>query len=603
MKCSCGVQLSIPAKLVAATVQCPKCGRVHQNPNVVVATPVRTPTLQQPKQTPTTIPQYTAASTGYDATQSPSGGSSYWQHQAPAQRSSRRLFLWVSLASFSILILGAAPFVVYRIATTFLLDGDLTANQQASAMTEQSVEESLSQLRQAGLATTVPELRENYRKQQRTPDRTDDWARISSTVKSVQLQDKNRFPSTNQYGYLGRIDRSEIDAYTRPYSEFRETIEAAQRIADQPFGVQYTIPDDRQGWDVMSEIRRSEVIARLLVLDAYFRMYSGNSDLATRRIFACLQISRTIENYPNHLAQVRRYSIINDAKNALVALLEQGNPDPRQLDGLKIEFQRISQVDSSLPSFSGELAFGLAGYSDPEASLKYLYNVSQDSKSDLTKWIESSKRHLEYDRGYFIKTMLQRVNAYKVYDQALLLQKREQSEDVGIAELEKTRLAVLSSSPMEKINGFHFGIYHQANVGVAAIAVYQFMRDNNRFPSSLGELQPRYLGSLARDTFGGGSLIYIKNSEGFELSSVAEASVGKDATWQVFPPLQLRTIVSTNWVHLTQPNYSMVPPGSSSNSDPNSDPLVRETERRARENAAVSRRMQEEDEAKRKAGR
>jgi hypothetical protein len=129
------------------------------------------------------------------------------------------------------------------------------------------------------------------------------------------------------------------------------------------------------------------------------------------------------------------------------------------------------------------------------------------------------------------------------------------------------------------------------------------MRDNNRLPHSLDELQPRYLGSLPRDVFGGASLIYVKNSEGFELSSVAEASVGKDETWQVFPPLQLRTRVSTNTAIHTPPNYTIVP-GSSSNSDPNSfESIAREAERRAMENAAVSRRMQEEDEAKRKASR
>lgn len=603
MKCSCGVRLSIPPKLVAATVQCPKCGSVHQNPNVVVATPVRTPYVQNPTQTPTTFQQYPAASTGYDASQSLSGGRSYWQHQAPVQRSSRRLFLWVSLVSFSILILGAGAFVVFRTAASFLLDGDPTANQQASAMIEESVEESLNKLRQAGLATTVAELRDQFSKQQTFPDRTEEWAQICSAVQSVQLQDKNRFPATNQYGSLDRVDRNQIDALRRLYDEFKETIDASQRIADHPFGVQYTIPDDRKSWDVMSEIRRSEVVARLLVLDAYFRMYSGDSALATRRIFGCLQIARTMENYPNHIAQVRRYSIINDAKNALVSMLEQGNPDPNQLHGMKVEFLRILQVDSSLPSFSGELAYGLAGYSDPEASLKYLYDVSIDPEWELMKWVEGSKRHLEYDRGYFIKTMLQRVNAYKDYDQALLLQKREQSQNVGVAEMEKIRLALLSSSPLDKINGFHFGIYHQANVGVSAIAVYQFMRDNNRLPNSLDELQPKYLGSLPRDVFGGTSLIYVKNSDGYELSSIAEASVGKDATWQVFPPLQLSTRVYTSTAIHTPLNYPVVPPGSSSNWDPNSDPLVRETERRARENAAVSRRMQEEDEAKRKVGR
>ncbi len=604
MQCSCGVRLSIPAKLVAATVQCPKCGRVHQNPNVVVATPVRTPYVQHPTPTPTQIPQYQPASPTYDSTQSPSGGNSYWQQKAPAKRSSHRLTLWVCLVSFSVLILGSGAFVVFRIANSFFLDGNLPTNQQASAISELSVEESLSKLRQAGLATTVAELRDQFRKQQTFPDRTDDWARFTSGLQSVQLQDKTRFPSTDQFGRLGRVDRNQIDALIKLFVEFQYTIETCQRIADQPFGVRYTIPNDRKSWDVMSEIRRSEVVARLLVLDAYLRLYSGDSALATKRIIGCLNIARTIENYPNHLAQVRRYSIINDAKNALVTMLEQGKPDPHQLHGIKIQFQRIAQVDSSLPSFSGELAYGLAGYSDPEASLKYLYDVTADSKSDLTKWIESSKRYLEYDRGYFVKIMLQRVNAYKDYDQALLLQKREQSQNFGMAEMEKIRLAVLSSSPLDKINGFHFGIYHQANVGVSAIAVYQFMRDNNRLPNSLGELQPRYLGSLPRDVFGGGSLIYRQNSDGYELSSIAEANVGNDETWQILPPLQLRTRISTNTVNQTPPNYTMVPPGSSSNSDPNSvESIVREAERQAMENAAVSRRMQEEDEAKRKAGR
>ena len=138
MKCNCGVRLSIPAKLVAATVQCPKCGRVHPNPNVVVATPVRNPSVQYPTPTLIQTPQYQPATTAYDSTQSSSGGSSYWQQKAPAKRSSHRLALWVSLVSVSILILGSGAFVVFRIANSFFLDGNLPTNQQATAFSELS---------------------------------------------------------------------------------------------------------------------------------------------------------------------------------------------------------------------------------------------------------------------------------------------------------------------------------------------------------------------------------------------------------------------------------------------------------------------------------
>lgn len=564
-RCSCGRVLGTTTS--PNHLRCPGCARVFLNP-----------------QTSTPSPQASSAQ---------SSANEYWTTipSAPSQSTTRIpvIALGITLGAVALALLTTIAYWGYGKLKNELNFGSLDSSKGTGKV--QDFDATLKKFRAEKVPTSFAELESTYRARPGI-DKTSQWLQLLAVAGSLDLDDKKMLRTNPNFGTIEvGITPAEYATLDRIHERHTGVAGLVQNLMDQaPFVVNYPILHSVADFDRLPEIRSAEKLQRLMVFDALHYASNGDNSTALSRISASLRIAGTLDQYPNDIAQVFRYSMVLNTKKAIVHLLQSKSLEESQLASLYRDLVNVQSSDNSRACLAGNLVVGLAGYENPEATLRHLLNVSIQKVWDEETALADLRQNIEFDRAYFVTKMFERLLALddRAKLQQLELRERNDSTDARLV-----RLASLSMNPLDKSNSFRWALAFEVEATRTLIAIEAFRGKNSALPSSLNSLVPHYLQVLPVDHFGDSHLQYEPQPDRYSIFSLAEKQVAQDESWKYFPKIWLRTTVWVGNSASKSPNPYPTLPADSADAK-----YLRELDKRVRENAEKSTQMMREYEAK-----
>lgn len=268
-------------------------------------------------------------------------------------------------------------------------------------------------------------------------------------------------------------------------------------------------------------------IAELHQYAALIEMDSGSTLSGATNIVTMLALARTLDNEPCLISQYVRLKIFGRAFTTLERRMSAGLLDASEIRSLTEAFRQTTITNMTALALIGDRAMFIPYFRMTRAENARLNsrNAGEEPKTDSPLPCHGPAilrliGYYELDFGTFLIGMSKAITASSNAPPKNL---RASAYFARVGEESTKRRRVLSGL----IFSNYANSWRRENEGVAqlwlaltALAIEHFHNDTNKFPESLEELVPGYLGEVPEDPFTGIELEYRRTEKGYLLYSV-----------------------------------------------------------------------------------
>jgi len=307
----------------------------------------------------------------------------------------------------------------------------------------------------------------------------------------------------------------------------KRALDQARRLADMPRG-RYDVrwkPDFCS--TMLPHVEAIRKIGELLLQDAELAAHDGDFSRALRSTRAILQTARSIGDEPVLVSLLARIGVAQLAINSLIRVLSLGEASEESLHALQQVVEDELAQSLLLPAFRGERA-GMLCLFDRLYDGRVRWESVATGNPQPVPWYEDA-----FDWAYFSPLVrrnqadyLERTNRII---QVLKLPIPEQLQE--LEQLENEWSLAKRSSPDLKISVSLLGgffkipqVYYRSRAQLqtarVALALECARRKQGRWPDSLDQLVPEWLGKVPLDPYTGKPLLYRPWDHGVVVYSV-----------------------------------------------------------------------------------
>jgi len=302
--------------------------------------------------------------------------------------------------------------------------------------------------------------------------------------------------------------------------QVQAALPAARKLADMPEGrysVQVTadmINTRLPGLDSLREI------IQVLKADAILQAQNGEGDGALQSCRALINCARSVGDEPYLVSQLVRLGGRSTGLGLVVRVLAQAEPSERALAQVQELLTREDREPALLYALRGErvLADGIA---------TFLEAPGQSELSRLNRVLFPALGQLPPQLGYLSRTTIrsQRAEVLRFSTRAVEIAKLPANErQVPLRELdaERKQTGGLSYTLCPRYQSLLAFTENDAYLRAVQtlVACERYRRARARWPASLAELVPQYLGQVPVDPFDGSPMKYMRLSDGVVVYSV-----------------------------------------------------------------------------------
>jgi len=307
---------------------------------------------------------------------------------------------------------------------------------------------------------------------------------------------------------------------------------------------------------LLPTVQKCRELATAFTTRAMLRLKEGKFDAAWQDILACHRLGRLLTRGVTLIESLVGIAICQIASNATLTYLEHADLTSKQvLERLK-DIQALPPVAAMANKIdigermmgldaiqmvrrgnSGEL--GLIFENPSEDELKALKIVDWGPvMQTLNKWYDRAGAAMR------IKDRTAREKEFDKIDEELRVSKKEFSDSEKLKKVlaEKDADKVLGKSLGNVLASLlmpAFRKVHQAQDRIEqvnknleiAFALAAYRKDNDRYPTKLADLAPKYLATVPNDVFSGKPLIYKPNEKGYLFYSVGPNGKDDGGRW------------------------------------------------------------------------
>ncbi len=265
-----------------------------------------------------------------------------------------------------------------------------------------------------------------------------------------------------------------------------------------------------------------------LVLDALRQAQAGRMKEALQSCRAALNAARTLGDEPLMISQRIRISGVLDACWTVERTLAQGEPDPKDLEGLQQLLELEDTHDPLTVALRGERAalhrvfelvesgeVALARLDDKFAPKTF--DLKVDLQDKYLPWLTTSEIRSEHLLFLSLMTGYIEAASLPLHEQAAA----ERVLDAKVTPLwGRTRVIRFLMPPVNRFSD-HSRRYHaQVRCVLGAVAAERYRRARGRWPATLADLTPAFPGAVPLDPYDGKPLRYRKLPDGVVVYSV-----------------------------------------------------------------------------------
>lgn len=392
------------------------------------------------------------------------------------------------------------------------------------------IEAVLATLRASGIATTPKELEEHYPSPPKGENAADTYQKAFNAGKydeSAQSYNKVEAKITEESKSLDKQKRfsEALRAMMREYLDAHaDALNLLHEAVQYPacrYPLDFSDPINTE-LNHLAKLRQS---VRLLMLEAMLAAEDKDFDKAVEAIHAMLAASDSIRLEPILISQLTRSACLGLTCEALRHALIAGTFTEEQLGRLRGLFANQVDPDAFSRGLQGEYLVGMALFDRPERMADFykdMFGVESyvPGATRVLLRVASITGWTEADRVYYLGQLgsLNAISRMPMYEAIPAMHAFEE-------QARQTRSWVPTISGMI---GFPLGRARysfgrdQARVEFASIAIAaeRYRLFASKYPDTLNELVPSFLGSMPQDPFDGQPLRYRRTENGYLLYSV-----------------------------------------------------------------------------------
>ncbi len=365
-----------------------------------------------------------------------------------------------------------------------------------------------------------------------TTDTTELWRSATEALDSVPMEAMAPLPVVGDAMYdLPAIEEGweQIDEVEAFLNQMRLPIQQMFRAAEMDGAVRFPV-DFREGFlTPLSSTQQMRSGARVLKLNARVAAHRGNTEEVFRSLVAMVHLGEALEYEPVIVSQLVRSAILG------IAVAETGNAlydvpfTEEQLVSLQALFHSVDVGEGYQRAFIGERCMVV----DILRSSDFADQLGVGGPG--TNLIPA--RFIKQDTGTYFRLMEQIIESSQLpFPEGV---RQIEALEVQMEELQGPRHLVTRSvlPSISKVYTARVRTQALCLLTEAAIAIQRYRLANDRLPTKLEELVPKYLKQLPMDPFrGDSSIIYVIESDRqFYLYVVGEDGVdngGIDSNWE-----------------------------------------------------------------------
>jgi hypothetical protein len=285
--------------------------------------------------------------------------------------------------------------------------------------------------------------------------------------------------------------------------------------------------------------QRARRVANLFALQAVFRAEEGDLSHALVSVRGALNTARSTGDEPTLISLLVRIASGNMALRALQRVLAQGEPSLHDLEEMQRQLRRETKDTEPLLrhrlraeraaffELTGRFASGEFGWRYLDALVTAMsdswkpYSAEETWWSSFPSWL-ILRPMARYNQAAILDLMTELVEIAELppWEQAEAFAEFRARMDQLKPSARHLFMAMLFLPAADKVAS----AFHRYRAGLecaqAALAAERFRREQKRWPDSLAELVPKYLGRVPEDAFDGKPLRFRRTEEGVEIFSV-----------------------------------------------------------------------------------
>jgi hypothetical protein len=319
--------------------------------------------------------------------------------------------------------------------------------------------------------------------------------------------------------------------FTRLQDELKPlapALEEARKLAELPYGrfaifyhqnpLQTLLPDQQETRRVMT----------LLAFDVRRQAQAGDMKQAVLSCRAGLNAARALGDEPFLISQLIRFAGNGQACKSIEWTLALGEPDPKDLEQLQQALELEDATNHMLMALRGERAalheaFALleSGEVNPEEFLRSI----DGTQSFVKRYFPWKTRHdARAEHPLLLSLLTEQIEAAQKPLHEQIASDRDFSTRVrGL--VGTAWLVPMLIPAVEKVNEAHRRTHALLRCISALVAAERYRRAEGKWPESLEQLRPRFLGEVPLDPYDGKPLRYKRLADG-----VIVYAVGPDGT-------------------------------------------------------------------------
>jgi hypothetical protein len=319
--------------------------------------------------------------------------------------------------------------------------------------------------------------------------------------------------------------------FTRLQDELKPVepaLQEARKLADLPQGRFAIFYQRNPIMTLLTEQQETRRVMNLLAFDVRRLAQEGGMKEAVHSCRAGLNVARALGDEPILISQLIRFAGDGQACKSIEWTLALGEPDPKDLEGLQRALELEDGTNHMLMALRGERAamhevFTLieSGELKPEQ----FYRETSGNADFLARYFPWKTRHdARTEHPLLLSLMGERIEAAKKPLHEQLAADRDFTAKVRGMVVSAPLVAMLLPAT-EKVSEAHRRTHALLRCLAALVAAERYRRAEGKWPESLEQLRPAYLGEVPLDPYDGKPLHYKRLADG-----VMVYAVGPDGT-------------------------------------------------------------------------
>jgi hypothetical protein len=318
------------------------------------------------------------------------------------------------------------------------------------------------------------------------------------------------------------LSAEDYEIYQEELQAAEQTLAEARTIAGMPNGrLHIEAPKDVRVWNWnLDDVQKARQLAHLLQVSALRHAHQGDLERAMQECLAMQRTAQALQDEHLLIAQLVRMAIQAIALWSLEITLGHGQPAPADLERLQRAWEQFDTALALKNGFLGERAFCHRMFEALAAGKIAVHELIGPRGTQLPIWERAS--HL------YLHSNLKQAHAWSLKHWTSALKALDLPDAESFARLEELNqeahkapgVARLHVPAFNKIAEAHRRTEARTRAAITALAAERFRRDQGRWPRTMEELCPKYLGKVLGDPYSGTPLGWRATGDGVVVYSI-----------------------------------------------------------------------------------